>query len=361
MVERQPRSGVRITIKTPRQLDFLPDKPLPTEIHLQSGQHTAFSALHINRMNQSTIAPPQKSELWINAADNYVSMTGLNHYVDANLLKKIFWAHTDVSPHGHLHLLNPVNANVWELFFAENPNEQSTETFGRSVELIEVEFLGHPDEMLADIMAQQQTEYQADLVAHFPQPDSTVGANVWKRSIIKTSPVISSTVHHEGYDRKQNQRYPYQYDAQVMYFIELKSRDNTREDKHEVTLRKIPSSVRIGLSIIPNSDHKLRIYHSEWINLEKPKRKKKAKADEPQVSELKTDEKRVVVGRTLAAVVRLANQAVNDGQLHIDALERWSSQTEPTPEELLVDLEPEVLALLSLLTNRKKVTKKKQA
>lgn len=355
MAERQRRSGVRIAILAPAHVSHSSDQPLPNELYLHSGETKFLNAQPRPRVEQSTIAPPKKAEVSVTASPNHVSVTGWDWYPE-NLLKRAFWEHAELFPVGHDDHFNPVNEVVWELFFGEDPNSPTVERFGRNQQLLEVEYLGHPDELLIDLMHQQAEEYHPELVAHFPDPDGQTKKDTWYRSIIKTGPVLHSTVQHEGYYRHKRERYDYQYPARVMHFLELKWRDSTKEDKHEVVRRKVASALRLGVSVIADSDSKLRVYHGRWEGIEdmRPKSVRKAEraAGTPQI-----DKKAAVVAQMVAGLFQQATATYETGQTQLRNIIYDAPNYEIT-EEFQTVFAPTLESLRKLLNTRKKVTKK---
>lgn len=268
MAELQPRSGALITIRSSEDLEQPLDKPLPQQLRLQEKQYRTFHVRPRQKSRLLTVPAPNAAELHVSVADNNLAMMGINNFADANVVQRFAWIRPSIAPQGHPELLNPVMYKLWEIYFGENPLQGTKEVFGKGTGLIEVEFLGHPDEMLIDVMAAQAAEYQPELCIHYPNPDGTSRQNTFNRVVVKTSPVMPVVVAHEWYDRKARCRHPYEYNADAMYFLELQRRDNTQEDKREITHRQIPSALRIGVAIQDSIEHKLRVYHSVWRDIE---------------------------------------------------------------------------------------------
>lgn len=359
MAETVRRSGVRIDIKQPSQISHLADKPLPPQIFLGHLETKHLSAKQVPRREQGTIAPPPMDEISISALPNQISIAGYERYA-GNPLKRLFWKHADLSPHGHLHLVSQVNEIVWQMYFGENPLEGTTETFGKERALIEIEFLGHPDEVLHDVIALQEESYRPELLVKFPEPDNVVGQNTWRRTILKTSPVLHATVAYEAYDRKNIATVPFEYPARVMFYLELTGRDHVKEDKYDTTQRRIASQLRVGVATLADADNKLRVYKSSPLYLEESKKKKGEKKTDKKEDAPETpvsDQKLAAVTQSLIGMFRLATQVYETQAIDLRQIEYWQPN-EVLTEEVLASFETDIHQLRKRLTTTKKVTKK---
>jgi uncharacterized small protein (DUF1192 family) len=291
---------------------------------------------HQPRFDQHTIAEPNGDSILIHVLANGFWGQIIQDY-PGNTIKKIFWKQTDLLPTNakekHIH------QNVSTASFGENPNLPTVGIFGRSAEIARIEFLGHQDILVADVMASQEAEYLPELSVSYASPDSVHKGVIQRREIILTTPVMHTQVVNTTEQSKTRKKEEYKYPARVMVFLEKKERIFEEEDKHEHVRHKEPSALRIGVGILADADDKLRVYYcrSRSISLSKKQQK--------------TD----MLLQFLDGVFSYGEQALQE--INVLDVQNWE------PRELNDDqiefLSPEVARLRPTLSNKKKTRKKK--
>jgi hypothetical protein len=249
---------------------------------------------------------------------------------------------------------------LFELYFGENPHEGTTARVGKDGLLLEVEFLGHPNEMMIDVMDAQSQGYVPELMVFKAEPESTVGLNTFRRGVLKTGPVTSINFHTQLYDRKKREQQQLTYPADAMFFIEVLRRDELKNTKHERTLRRIASELRVGLSLIDHQEHKLRIHYSDPLHIDEDmfvNKAKREKSDKKEARRLAAEHRTAVLTQALAALLRLSEQAVLSGQIQHSDIQ--AAVADPVDDAMRNRIETDLALYDHLLRSRKKVEKKK--
>ncbi len=252
-----------------------PDKKKPSPLYrvVHEGEAAQIYTHHLPRFEQHTISEPAWDCLMVYVFANHIDadITTENY---GNLLQRLCWLHTDILPQNHLS--RKLHPNLSTVTFGENPNEEINDIFGQAVPIVKVEFLGHPDVLIAHLMEEQKNDFTPEILAQYAVADSIHKGNTWKREVLATSPVGHTSIKNILYNPGKKSKESFTYEGEVMTFIEMNELSYQVEDKHELVHHWQPSSLRIGLGIIADKDNKLRIYHTKWQDISSHKKHQKS-------------------------------------------------------------------------------------
>ncbi len=336
MTETRRRAGTLVEILNPRLTTPDKNKPAPLSRIVLEGGSAQIYTKHQPRFDQHTIAEPNGDCMLIHVLANGFWGQIIQDY-PGNAIKKLFWKQTDILPKNAKE--KKVHQNVSTAEFGENPNLPSVGIFGRSSEIARVEFLGHRDILVADVMATQEREYIPELSVSYTSPDSVHKGITQRREIVLTTPVMHTQVVNTTEQSKTGRKEEYKYPARVMVFLEKKERIFEEDDKHEHVHHKEPSALRIGIGVLADADDKLRVYYCRSRSISFSKKQQK------------TD----MLLQFLDGVFTYGEQALQE--INVLDVQNWE------PRELNDDqiefLSPEVERLRPNLSHKKKTRKKK--